>query len=70
MSMLQFDGKKLKELRRQRGLTQAEIAILVGKTSADIANYENGWAKPSADTLLSLQKVLSAKYSALSAEPA
>ena len=52
--MLEFDGSKLKKLRKERQLTQKELGILVGKGSSYIANYENGYAAPPSDTLLSL----------------
>jgi transcriptional regulator with XRE-family HTH domain len=50
--MLEFDGQKLKKLRQNRELKQRELALLVGKKTADISNYENGFANPPADTLL------------------
>jgi transcriptional regulator with XRE-family HTH domain len=52
--MLEFDGSKLKELRQKRQLKQRELALLVGKKTADISNYENGFAAPSSHTLLTL----------------
>lgn len=52
--MLEFDGNKLKELRQKRSLKQRELALLVGKKTADISNYENGFATPPSDTLLNL----------------
>lgn len=68
MTMLKFDGQKLKQLRKDRRLTQPEIAEIVGKTASDISNYENGFATPPADILLSLQKFFAADFSALSKE--
>lgn len=52
--MLEFDGLKLKELRKARKLKQRELGLLVGKRSGHIANYENGVAAPPSDVLLSL----------------
>jgi transcriptional regulator with XRE-family HTH domain len=54
MCMLQFDGSKLKELRKKRNLKQRELALLVGKGTSHISNYENGVACPPSDTLLNL----------------
>jgi transcriptional regulator with XRE-family HTH domain len=52
--MLEFDGLKLKQLRKERGLLQKDVAVAVGKKQGHIANYENNVADPPADTLLSL----------------
>ena len=68
MELIKFDGKKLKQLRKNRRLTQPEVAEIVGKTVSDISNYENGFASPPADVLLSLQKFFNADFSALSKE--
>lgn len=54
--MLEFDGLKLKELRKQQSLRQADLAEQVGKNTADISNYENGFATPPADVLLNLME--------------
>ena len=51
--MLEFDGSKLKKLRKARKLKQRELGLLVGKDAANIASYENGIGKPPADVLLS-----------------
>lgn len=52
--MLEFDGLKLKRLRQARNLKQRELALLVGKKTGHISNYENGVATPPSDTLLNL----------------
>ena len=52
--MLEFDGSKLKKLRRERKLKQRELALLVGKEARNIASYENGYGDPPAGVLLSL----------------
>lgn len=52
--MLEFDGSKLKQLRKERKLKQSELGLLVGKGGSHIANYENGVATPPSDTLLNL----------------
>lgn len=65
-TQVKFDGRKLKALRKARRLTQPEVAEIVGKTGSDISNYENGFAKPPADVLLSLQKFFDADFASLS----
>ena len=52
--MLEFDGSKLKKLRIERKLKQRELALLVGKKTGHISNYENGFATPPSDVLLNL----------------
>ena len=54
--MLQFDGSKLKQLRKSRNLTQTALAEKVGKETSHISNYENGVATPPSDVLLSLMQ--------------
>lgn len=58
---LEIDGfaKRLRELRRQKNLTQIELGELVGITGAHIGRYERGSAKkPSAETIKRLAAVL------------
>jgi len=65
--MLEFDGSKLKELRKKRNLRQRELAVLVGvKSSSHIANYENGVATPPSDVLLNLMDILKVSEKGLS----
>lgn len=59
--MLDFDGNKLKKLRREKNLTQTQLAQLVGKKVGHISNYENGHACPPADILLSLMEFFKAR---------
>lgn len=47
-----FDRHKLRMLRGER--TQAEVAELIGLTTAAISNLELGLSRPSADTLIRL----------------
>jgi len=64
--MLEFDGLKLKELRKGRKLKQKELGALVGKGQGHIANYENGVATPPSDTLLTLMDVFKVSVKDLS----
>lgn len=68
MVTVEFNGQKLKALRNSKRLTQSEVAEIVGKKTSDISNYENGFANPPADILLSLQKFFDVDFSALSIE--
>ncbi|CCQ72771.1 helix-turn-helix domain-containing protein [Magnetospira sp. QH-2] len=44
-------GRRLKELREARGLTQVQLAELLGKSVETISNFERGKTLPSLVTL-------------------
>lgn len=46
--------KRLKELRKEKGLYQKDIAEILGITKTGYASYEQGISKPSIDYLLIL----------------
>ena len=49
---------QLKELRKERNLTQEELGELIGISKVSISNYENGLQKPTVETLVLLAKAL------------
>lgn len=49
---------KLKEIRKQKGITQKELATLTGLNKVNICRWENGNAKPDNETILKLAKAL------------
>jgi transcriptional regulator with XRE-family HTH domain len=49
-------GKNIRKLRKDRGLTQAELGAKIGTRQKVIADYENGISKPPRDRLLALAK--------------
>jgi transcriptional regulator with XRE-family HTH domain len=51
-------GHTIKNLRKQRGWTQIDLAEKLGCTQGIITAYENGLKKPSVDKIASLAKVL------------
>ena len=55
--MLVF-GKRLKELRKDKGLTQQQLGDMVGVTKVSICCYENGTRTPTLDTLIGLADTL------------
>jgi transcriptional regulator with XRE-family HTH domain len=75
--MIEFDGKKLKDLRRSRNLSQKELerAIfgIVDKVpqngSPRICNYETGVATPPGDVILALLRYFNAKPADLCRTP-
>lgn len=58
--MLVF-GRKLKELRISRGLTQTELGVMVGVTKVSICCYEKGTRTPTLETLIDLADALGVK---------
>jgi putative transcriptional regulator len=55
-------GNRLKELRAQAGLTQAELADLVGVSRKTINTVENGVFTPSTTLALKLARALTARF--------
>lgn len=51
-------GPKIKEARRARGLTQKELAALIGVSPGAICNYEKSFSSPSEEIILRLMSVL------------
>ena len=50
--------KNIKELRKQRGMTQKQLAELVGTSQSVIANYENGNRHPNMKMALKISIAL------------
>jgi len=53
-----FKPKRLAELRRKKGLTQEDLAELLGVTRVTVARWETGKLVPSTSSILKLSKVL------------
>ncbi|HCW80796.1 MAG TPA: transcriptional regulator [Ruminococcaceae bacterium] len=53
-----MDFKKLKQLRRERGLTQSQFAKLLGVSSSAVGMYEQGRRRPVGDILARMSSVL------------
>lgn len=54
-------GNRLKDVRTQRGLTQAELASLAGVSRKTINTVENGVFVPSTTLALALAQTLSVR---------
>jgi len=50
-------GKKIKELRAAKNITQAEMAQRIGMTSSTISSYEVGERQPSYDVLIKIARL-------------
>lgn len=57
--------KNLKEIRKSRGLTQKQLANLVGVSETNISRYESGDRDPPLDTLVRIAAVLNATTDSL-----
>ena len=51
-------GKKLKRIRRAKGLTQKKLADKLGISQSGIVMYENGEREPNLGTLCHLARIL------------
>ena len=49
-------GKKLKELRMEKGLSQQKLGEILGFCNQTISFWENGSREPDLDTLLKISK--------------
>lgn len=49
-----INGKRLKELRKSNGLTQAKLGEVLGVTKASICCYEKGTRTPTIENLIDL----------------
>lgn len=59
-----INGKRLKELRKAKGLNQTELGDILGVSKSSICCYENGTRNPSLETVIELMQLfgVSADY--------
>ena len=50
-------SKRLKQLRKEKKLTQKKLGLLIGKTGSCIANWESGLHKPSIADVIKLHYI-------------
>lgn len=51
-------GEKIKEVRKQQGMTQKQVGDCIGVSEAMIRHYENNWRKPKVDRLYEIAEAL------------
>ncbi len=60
--MINFDmvktGRRIRELRVERGLSQKELAEQIGVAQNTVAQYEKGTAKTSLEVIVNLAVIL------------
>ncbi|ABC24138.1 XRE family transcriptional regulator [Rhodospirillum rubrum] len=61
MELGQQIGRKIRTLRERRGLTQSQLASLLGKSGETISNFERGKVVTSIQTLDQMAKVLNVR---------
>lgn len=63
-----MNTRKIRKLREDRGITQAQLSEKLGVGRSAVAMWETGCAKPSADKLPKLAKLLGCTIDELYAE--
>ena len=58
-------GAKIKEIRKQKGLTQKQLGDLCGMADSAIRRYENGHANPKIETLKKIASALEVSLDSL-----
>ena len=53
-------GSRIARLRREKGMTQTELADLLGVSQPVVSDYENGAIKLSGETIVQLARILGA----------
>ena len=61
-------GNRIRRLRLERGMSQAQLAEKAGRKRSAIGNYESGAREPDFDTLNALARALEVPASALLGE--
>lgn len=62
MDILTKFGKKVRELREKKGLSQEELAFKADLSVYYISRIERGKANPSLETIFAIQKALGFKF--------
>lgn len=50
-------GENIKALRKMHGMTQGDLALLLGGKKSLVSNYENGYSTPDIFTLIKLADI-------------
>jgi transcriptional regulator with XRE-family HTH domain len=69
-SQILLVGHKIRQIRKSRHLTQADLAARIGVTQSDLSRMENGEYKVGLDTLFKILQVFELSMSHFFEEPA
>lgn len=69
-SQILLVGQKIRQIRKSRHLTQADLAARIGVTQSDLSRMENGEYKVGLDTLFRILQVFELSMSHFFEEPA
>lgn len=69
-SQILLVGQKIRQIRKSRHLTQADLASRIGVTQSDLSRMENGEYKVGLDTLFKILQVFELSMSRFFEEPA
>ena len=69
-SQILLVGQKIRQIRKSRHLTQADLASRIGVTQSDLSRMENGEYKVGLDTLFRILQVFELSMSNFFEEPA
>jgi transcriptional regulator with XRE-family HTH domain len=58
-------GRKVRELRRSRGMTQKDLATVVGVTGAQLHRYETGATRVAASRMIAIAEALGVRADVL-----
>lgn len=50
-------GENIKALRKMHGMTQGDLALMLGGKKSLVSNYENGYSTPDIYTLIKLADI-------------
>lgn len=63
--MKQFSSTNLMTIRRERGLSRAQVAFAIGRHPDSVRDYEHGRIRPNPDALVRLVEFLECDFSDL-----
>jgi transcriptional regulator with XRE-family HTH domain len=58
MATAQRIGEKIREFRKAKGWSQAELAKKIGRLQSQVSEWETGFAEPQVATLLAIATAL------------
>ncbi len=58
MTTAQRIGEKIRAIRKEKDMSQADLAKKIGKLQSQVSEWETGFAEPQVDTLLAIATAL------------